>query len=77
MLKIKGTQIRQRLDGLTRRAYGGWAMALPATGNEGQPEDADEVLAASATWLNNRKLSIYGGSNEIQRSIIAGALAKG
>ncbi|WP_265500106.1 acyl-CoA dehydrogenase family protein [Paracoccus beibuensis] len=77
MLKIKGTQIRQRLDALTRRAYGGWALALPATGNEGQPEGADEVLSASATWLNNRKLSIYGGSNEIQRSIIAGALAKG
>ncbi|MEE2861420.1 MAG: acyl-CoA dehydrogenase family protein [Pseudomonadota bacterium] len=77
MLKIKGTQIRQRLDALTRRAYGGWAMALPASGNEGEPEEADEVLSASASWLNNRKLSIYGGSNEIQRSIIAGALAKG
>nr|WP_111297686.1 acyl-CoA dehydrogenase family protein [Paracoccus saliphilus] len=77
MLKIKGTQIRQRLDALTRRAYGGHALALPATGNEGQPQDADEVLAATATWLNNRKLSIYGGSNEIQRGIIAGALAKG
>ncbi|MGR3197533.1 MAG: acyl-CoA dehydrogenase family protein [Paracoccus sp. (in: a-proteobacteria)] len=77
MLKIKGTQIRQRLDALTRRAYGGWAMALPASGNGGEPEEADEVLSASASWLNNRKLSIYGGSNEIQRSIIAGALAKG
>ncbi|RJL02895.1 pimeloyl-CoA dehydrogenase large subunit [Paracoccus aestuarii] len=76
MLKIKGTQIRQRLDALTRRAYGGQAMALPQGGNEG-PEDADEALAATATWLNNRKLSIYGGSNEIQRSIIAGAMAKG
>ncbi|MBM3604440.1 MAG: pimeloyl-CoA dehydrogenase large subunit [Alphaproteobacteria bacterium] len=76
MLKIKGTQIRQRLDALTRRAYGGWAMALPVPGNE-DPEDADEVLSATATWLNNRKLSIYGGSNEIQRGIIAGALAKG
>ncbi|WP_282601929.1 acyl-CoA dehydrogenase family protein [Paracoccus sp. PARArs4] len=78
MLKIKGTQIRQRLDALTRRAYGGWAMALPSEGgNEGQPLGADEALAASATWLNNRKLSIYGGSNEIQRGIIAGALARG
>ena len=76
MLKIKGTQIRQRLDALTRRAYGGQAMALTLEGNEG-PEGADEALAASATWLNNRKLSIYGGSNEVQRSIISGALAKG
>ncbi|TGN56715.1 pimeloyl-CoA dehydrogenase large subunit [Paracoccus liaowanqingii] len=76
MLKIKGTQIRQRLDALTRRAYGGQASALPTLGNEG-PDGADEALSATATWLNNRKLSIYGGSNEIQRSIIAGALAKG
>lgn len=79
MLKIKGTQIRQQLDALTRRAYGGWAQALPVGdgGNEGRPQDADEVLSASAAWLNNRKLSIYGGSNEIQRGIIAASLAKG
>ncbi|WP_304618806.1 acyl-CoA dehydrogenase family protein [Paracoccus sediminilitoris] len=78
MLKIKGTQIRQQLDALTRRAYGGWAQALPMEiGNQGQPLEADDVLSATASYLNNRKLSIYGGSNEIQRGIIAGTLAKG
>ncbi|MDM7459358.1 MAG: acyl-CoA dehydrogenase family protein, partial [Paracoccus sp. (in: a-proteobacteria)] len=80
MLKIKGTQIRQRLNALTRLAYGGQAMALPGQGldaltNDG-PQQADAAQAASAAWLNNRKLSIYGGTNEIQRGIIAGALAR-
>ncbi|MDM7458085.1 MAG: acyl-CoA dehydrogenase family protein [Paracoccus sp. (in: a-proteobacteria)] len=62
MLKIKGTQIRQRLNALTRLAYGGQAMALPGQGlgalvNEG-PQQADAAQAATAAWLNNRKLSI-------------------
>ena len=31
----------------------------------------DEGHTATAMYFNNRKLSIYGGSNEIQRNIIA------
>lgn len=79
MLKIKGTQIRQRMDALARRAFGAWAQALPAGlgDNDGQPQDADWMLAANRAYLNDRKLSIYGGSNEIQRGIIAGEMAKG
>nr|WP_241865470.1 acyl-CoA dehydrogenase family protein [Paracoccus salsus] len=78
MLKIKGTQIRQRVDALTRRAYGAWAQALASDigPTEGQPRDAAGMLGANRAWLNNRKLSIYGGSTEIQRGIIAAALAK-
>jgi hypothetical protein len=29
------------------------------------------LAAAAGVYLNNRKASIYGGSNEIQRNIIA------
>ena len=31
----------------------------------------DEAASAAAQYFNNRKLSIFGGSNEIQRNIIS------
>ena len=34
----------------------------------------DYAARATGQYLNNRKLSIYGGSNEVQRSIIAKTL---
>jgi alkylation response protein AidB-like acyl-CoA dehydrogenase len=36
---------------------------------EGETDDTDAT--AMAAYLNFRKVSIYGGSNEIQRNIIA------
>ena len=75
MLKIKGTVIRQELNDLTRRALGPYAMpyvheALDEGYNEPAigPEYANPV---SSDYFNNRKLSIFGGSNEIQRNIIS------
>jgi alkylation response protein AidB-like acyl-CoA dehydrogenase len=75
MLKIKGTVIRQEINDLTRRALGPYAMpyvseALDAGYNEPPigPEYANPV---SSDYFNNRKLSIFGGSNEIQRNIIS------
>ncbi|MFQ1699994.1 acyl-CoA dehydrogenase family protein [Loktanella agnita] len=78
MLKIKGTVIVQRLNGLTRQALGAAAAPFPAVDLPANaltvPEDA---AAAAATYFNNRKLSIFGGSNEIQRNIIAKDLFRG
>lgn len=74
MLKIKGTRIRQAINDLTRRAVGPYAMPFASEALEaGSNAAIGPEYAASATpvWLNNRKLSIYGGSNEIQRTIIA------
>ncbi len=74
MLKIKGTVIRQEINDLARRAAGPYALPFPSEGLEGAddapigPEDAGPV---AAQYFNNRKLSIFGGSNEIQRNIIA------
>ena len=65
--------------GLRRRwAQGRWAPvsgsgALEAGSNEG-PVGPDYALAATPHYLNNRKLSIYGGSNEVQKTIIAKAI---
>ena len=72
MLKIKGTVIRQGIGSLYRTALGPNAAPFPA---EDRPENqlctGPESVTAAASYFNNRKLSIYGGSNEIQRNIIA------
>ncbi|MDO5705401.1 MAG: acyl-CoA dehydrogenase family protein [Paracoccus sp. (in: a-proteobacteria)] len=74
MLKLKGTQIRQAINDLTRRAVGPWALAFPSEAVDGANDAApgpEEAAAATRAYLNNRKLSIYGGSNEVQRGIIS------
>ena len=73
MLKVKGTIIRQEINDLTRRAVGAYAMPFPSevlAGNN-DPIGPDYAGPTSADYFNNRKLSIFGGSNEIQRGIIA------
>ena len=90
MLKIRGTEIRQEISSLMRRAAGPYAQAAAreageqgaqvgegAQGGEAgeggalAPVGPAEGAFAAATYFNNRKLSIFGGSNEIQRNIIA------
>jgi alkylation response protein AidB-like acyl-CoA dehydrogenase len=78
MLKVKGTLIRQEINDLARRAVGPYAMpfvseALDA-GSNVEPVGPDYAAPLTNQYLNNRKLSIYGGSNEIQRTIIAKTL---
>ena len=75
MLKIKGTVIRQEINDLARRALGPAALPfIPEALDEGYneapigPEYANPI---AAEYFNNRKLSIFAGSNEIQRSIIS------
>ncbi len=74
MLKVKGTIIRQEINDLARRAAGVYAMPFPSEALEGSneaPIGPEEAAATAADYFNNRKLSIFGGSNEIQRNIIA------
>ncbi|MBN3846906.1 pimeloyl-CoA dehydrogenase large subunit [Paraburkholderia sp. Ac-20342] len=75
MLKIRGTEIRQEISSLTRRAMGAYAQPFVEEalheGFDGVPVGPDEAASAAALYLNNRKLSIFGGSNEIQKNIIA------
>jgi alkylation response protein AidB-like acyl-CoA dehydrogenase len=75
MLKIRGTEIRQELNSLIRRAMGPYALpfideALDE-GYEGEPVGPAEASFAALQYFNNRKLSIFGGSNEIQKNIIS------
>lgn len=67
LLKIRGTEIQQALTELMLDIAG--PGALPEQGSAGAEEPFEH---AAYQFLNWRKLSIYGGSNEIQKSILAG-----
>ena len=76
LLKIRGTEIQQKLDELFMEAAGYFSLPyVPQQYNlNSDPEEhvgfgADSV--SSLMYFNNRKASIYGGSNEIQKNIIA------
>jgi alkylation response protein AidB-like acyl-CoA dehydrogenase len=75
MLKIKGTVIRQEITDLLRRAIGPYALPfVPEAFDEGYnetPIGPDYAMPLARQYFNMRKLSIYGGSNEIQHNIIA------
>ncbi|MFT0140489.1 acyl-CoA dehydrogenase family protein [Alcanivoracaceae bacterium MT1] len=74
-LKIMGTELRQEITHLFRTAAGPYALPFlnealhdDFDGNYVGPEFAASV---SARYFNFRKLSIFGGSNEIQKNIIS------
>jgi alkylation response protein AidB-like acyl-CoA dehydrogenase len=75
VLKIKGTEIQQALSELMMLAVG--TYALPYTRVSREESDFAHLIGPdyapplAATYCNMRKVSIYGGTNEIQRNIIA------
>lgn len=75
MLKIRGTEIRQEISSLMRRAMGIYAQPFIeealSDGYDGTPVGPHEAASAASVYFNNRKLSIFGGSNEIQKNIIS------
>src|SRR6056297_2863608 len=75
MLKVRGTEIRQTINDLARRAIGPYAipfveeeMDMDYDGDFLSDENAAPV---TPQYFNNRKLSIFGGSNEIQKNIVS------
>ncbi|WP_120077250.1 acyl-CoA dehydrogenase family protein [Aurantiacibacter odishensis] len=78
MLKIRGTEIRQEIGALMRRAAGRYAQPFVAEsleeGYNGTPIGPEWTGPVSSQYFNNRKLSIFGGSNEVQREIITKAI---
>ena len=77
LLKIKGTLVRQRTTELLRKALGPQALPyLPEQFDEGwndMPIVPDYAGPIAKQYFNMRKISIYGGSNEIQKNIVAKA----
>ena len=75
ILKIQGTVIRQRLTELTMRVAGPFAQTTGTDLPSSAPDEARSFASwATRHYLNFRKISIYGGSNEIQRNIVAKAV---
>jgi len=70
VLKIRGTEIQQAISELYVMAAGPYGLA--ATGAE-EGDLPDWTILAQGTYFNWRKQSIYGGSNEIQKNIMAKA----
>ena len=66
-LKIKGTEIVQAIDELTMEAAGYYALPYKADPSVGEGAETHSAL----TYFNNRKVTIFAGSNEIQKNIIA------
>lgn len=81
ILKIKGTELQQAIDSLFYELAG--YAAIPnlrhqyESGFEGeQIEDQNAYSLTGLRYFNYRKASIYGGSNEIQKNIIAKAVLR-
>lgn len=78
ILKIKGSEIQQATTELLIDVVGPLAMPWqPSADTEDGntvPIGPDDAAHAAPTYFNWRKISIYGGSNEIQRNIIAKAI---
>lgn len=75
LLKIKGSEIQQRYSELMMMAAGPYALpfireAMEA-GYQGDYVGAATLAPLAATYFNMRKTTIYGGSNEVQRNIVA------
>ncbi len=75
LLKIKGSEIQQAIAELMMQALGPDALSLQegTIATDGAPERVGPPYPQplAATYCNLRKTSIYAGSNEIQKNIIA------
>jgi alkylation response protein AidB-like acyl-CoA dehydrogenase len=75
LLKLQGSEALQRLDELSTDTLGAYVAPhqpqARAAGSNLAPIGPEHGLTTMARYLNNRAASIYGGSNEIQRDIIA------
>ncbi len=78
ILKIRGTEMQQAIDTLFMEVAGYYALPDVReqfdAGYEGTPVGEGKRALTALRYFNNRKASIYGGSNEIQKNIIAKAV---
>ncbi|MDI1326235.1 MAG: acyl-CoA dehydrogenase family protein [Brevundimonas sp.] len=71
ILKIRGSELQQDIAEAIMDAWGPEAFG-PAFVGDGL--ETSPAVATAMTYFNLRKVSIYGGSNEIQRNILARSL---
>lgn len=76
ILKIKGTELQQRMTELMLELAGPAGLAMPGHHHDGPDEEAGDgadgwINTAAPFYFTMRKVSIFGGANEIQKNIIA------
>jgi len=76
ILKIRGTEVQQAIDQLLVEAAGYYSLPFLPEQYDLEIADEDRIGFGSETrtslvYFNNRKASIYGGSNEIQKNVIS------
>ncbi len=75
LLKTRGTELQQQISELWLEFSGYYGLALdrstPFAGDNFQPAGPDWTNGVAQSYFNLRKVSIYAGSNEIQRNIMA------
>ena len=79
LLKVRGTQIQQALSELLMQAVGPYALPYDAKvlklgWQDAEPVGPQYAAPLAASYFDTRKTSIYGGSNEIQKNILAKAV---
>ena len=76
ILKIKGSELQQATTELLMDVVGPYVLPFDEheEGSNQEPIGPDFAAEAAPTYFNWRKISIYGGSNEIQRNIVAKAI---
>lgn len=78
VLKLKGSALIQHIDELALEAIGAYAAPDQARAalsqNEFKPIGPEEGAVVSSRYLYDRAISIYGGSSEVQRNILARAV---
>jgi alkylation response protein AidB-like acyl-CoA dehydrogenase len=74
ILKIKGTELQQRMTELTLELAGPAGLAIGDHGGSNMGDGDGWLEAAAPFYFTMRKVSIFGGSNEIQKNIIAKGL---
>ena len=73
LLKIKGSEIQQRYSELMMLAAGPASVPFIEEAMEAgyQGDFTQHTAPLASTYFNMRKTTIYGGSNEVQRNIVA------
>jgi len=76
ILKLKGSELQQATTELLMDVVGPYVLPYDDSdeGSNEPPVGPDYAAEAAPIYFNWRKISIYGGSNEIQRNIVAKAI---
>jgi acyl-CoA dehydrogenase len=78
LVKMRWSQIRQAIAELAMDAVGEealkWIAARPLYETLQLPQEEEEILAVTPRYLNYRAYTIFGGSTEIQTTILAKSL---